>query len=153
MNYDTIDMVIKVLDKNFFWPERYHKVRLIVISDLNELGWKCFKLFKHAGFKVCVIGEKWEWFGFISGYGYLNYPDYAKLYIYSEGTEPLRKEKEYGKLHFPNVNSSLYRLLHLRIHIKYIKELWNNLERMELKFVNAVYQWYRILILKQKTSY
>ncbi len=103
MNYDTIDMVIKVLDKNFFWPERYHKVRLIVISDLNELGWKCFKLFKHAGFKVCVIGEKWEWFGFQSGKGLLDYPDYEKLYIYSEGTEPIREEIEYGKSFYKSV--------------------------------------------------
>jgi len=106
IGYHITMKALTALDNEFILPERYSRVQMVVITDLNELSWKCYKVFINAGYEVCVIGEKWEWFGFISGYGYLNYPDYAKLYIYSEGTEPLRKEKEYGKLHFPNVNSS-----------------------------------------------
>lgn len=107
-SYCSIDTAIKVLEKDFFWPERYHKVRLIVISDLNELGWKCFKLFEKAGFKVCVIGEKWEWFGFQSGKGLLDYPDYEKLYIYAEGTELIREEIEYRKSYYKNVSDCFF---------------------------------------------
>lgn len=43
------------------------------------------------GYPVCVIGEKWEWFGLNQMEGYMEYPEYAKLYIYAEGTEYFRK--------------------------------------------------------------
>lgn len=29
---------------------------------MNELAYRCYKLFEKEGVRVCVIGEKWEWF-------------------------------------------------------------------------------------------
>lgn len=81
---------------------------MIVITDLNEYAWKCYKLFKQAGYAICVIGEKWEWFGFCSGDGYLDYPDYAKMYVYAEGTEVLRNEKEFEKSYYLNVSANFW---------------------------------------------
>ncbi|MBQ3544332.1 MAG: adenylyltransferase/cytidyltransferase family protein [Lachnospiraceae bacterium] len=65
------------------WNER---IELICISDLNEWAWRSYLLFKKMGYPVCVIGEKWEWFGLKQMEGYMEYPEYAKLYIYAEGT-------------------------------------------------------------------
>lgn len=97
VSYDSIEFVLMALkDADVTLPEGFQRVQMAVITDLNELAWRCYGLFKQAGLEVCVIGEKWEWFGFKSGEGYLEYPDYAKLYIYAEGTYILRKEVEQG---------------------------------------------------------
>lgn len=104
--YTEINSALTALEKECVLPEQYSRVQMVVITDLNELGWRCYKLFANAGLAVCVIGEKWEWFGFHSGEGYLKYPDYAKLYLYAEGTEPVREELEHKKSYYPNVLKS-----------------------------------------------
>ena len=54
--------------------KKYQNVKMIVFTDLNEIAWKCYLLFKKMHFEICVVGEKWEWFGFKSGDSYLKYP-------------------------------------------------------------------------------
>lgn len=70
---------------------KYRKIKMVVITDLNELAWRCCKVFKNAGYQVCVIGKKWEWFGYKSSEGYIDYEEDEKLYIYAEGNAFLRQ--------------------------------------------------------------
>ncbi len=74
--------------------KKYQNVKMIVFTDLNEIAWKCYLLFKKMHFEICVVGEKWEWFGFKSGDSYLKYPEFQKLYIYSEGVNFERIQDE-----------------------------------------------------------
>lgn len=81
------------------------KCQQICIMDCNELAWRCYKLFKKMGYPVCVIGEKWTWFGMEQLEGYLDYPEYARLYIYAEGTGYFRDSK-YGDKRNTSVDMS-----------------------------------------------
>ncbi len=74
--------------------EKYQRIQIIVITDLNELAWKCYWLFKKMGYEVCVIGHKWEWFGFKSCDKLLDYPEYAIFHIYAEGTDNTGMDNE-----------------------------------------------------------
>lgn len=103
MIYSAIDEAFAVLERGFFLPGGYGTVQIVVITDLNELAWRCYEIFKDAGFEVCVFGEKWEWFGISNGNGYLKYPEYAKMYIYAEGTASIRAEKWNGTAYYANV--------------------------------------------------
>ncbi len=90
-NYFELESGLAALEKgDFFMPERFRHVQMAVIMDLNELAWRCYKIFLKKGFSVCVIGEAWEWFGLKSGDGYTDYPDYAKMYLFAEGTGVVR---------------------------------------------------------------
>ena len=96
-SYYFIDQKIKLMEKDFekeYFSQKYRRIKLIVITDLNEVAWKCYLAFKKMGFEICVLGDKWEWFGLISGDKYLDYPEFAKLYIYAEGTDCIRVEDE-----------------------------------------------------------
>lgn len=74
----------KALPVSFFdWQE---DCRLICIFDVNELAYRCYKLFLEMGYVVCVLGEKWSWFGIEQLEGFYEYPEYEKFYIYAEGT-------------------------------------------------------------------
>ncbi len=84
----------------------YSGIRMILITDINELAWRCYRIFKKWGYEICVIGDRWEWFGLVSGAGYENCPDYAKFYVYAEGTEMVREEKEYGKSRYKDVREA-----------------------------------------------
>ncbi len=95
--YYQIEEGIKLLGNEYaraYFAEKYFKVQMIVITDLNELAWNCYLLFRKMGYEICVIGEKWEWFNFKSGDKYLDYPEYAKFYIYAEGAGYIRTEDE-----------------------------------------------------------
>lgn len=79
------DCLLSTLEEaDFFLPEKYNKVKMVIITDLNELAWRCYQLFKKKGYKVSVLGEEWEWFGLKSGKGYLDYPNYAKPELFTE---------------------------------------------------------------------
>lgn len=104
--YDEIESSLYALENGkFFMPEKYKRIKMVVITDLNELAWRCYNIFYKKGYVVCVIGEKWEWFGLKSGERYLEFPDYAKLYIYAEGTELIREERVFAKSYYREVSS------------------------------------------------
>lgn len=63
----------------------------IVIWDLNEWAWRCYRLFQREGYPVCCIGEKWEWFGVRNMEGFYDFPDYSRMYVYAEGSACFRK--------------------------------------------------------------
>lgn len=102
--YNTLFNMLSAMEKTVLvLPERYQKIKIIIITDLNELAWKCYKIFVKNGFDICVVGEKWEWFGLKSGENYNYYPDFWKFYIYAEGTKCLREENEWGQSCYDDV--------------------------------------------------
>lgn len=107
VNYEEIISVLDTLESGNAIPalmlEKYKRVQQIVITDLNEIAWRCYNVFQKLGYAVCVVGEKWEWFGLQSGKGYLDYPEFAKLYIYAEGTDFIRKEQKTLLSRYSNV--------------------------------------------------
>lgn len=90
---------------------RYRHVKMFVITDLNELAWLCCQVFRKEGYQVCVVGEKWGWFGEKSGEGYLDYAEFEKLYIYAEGTAFLRKERKFVEHRFGNIKENFGEIL------------------------------------------
>jgi len=78
----------------------YQAIKMMVITDLNEMAFRCYQAFKKVGLEICVIGEKWEWFGLKSGEGYLDYAEFEKFYVYAEGNDFYRKEKRGVKHRF-----------------------------------------------------
>ena len=84
----------------------YQRIKMLVVTDLNEAAWKCKRVFEKEGLKVCVIGEKWEWFGYKSGEGYLDYAEFEKMYLYAEGTNITRRESRGKKVRFNEINSN-----------------------------------------------
>lgn len=101
--YHTIASSIKSMESCGILALKLHKyrhIKMLVITDLNELAWMCCRLFQKEGYQVCVIGEKWEWFGYKSGQGYLECADFQKLYIYAEGSSFLRKERKFFHTRF-----------------------------------------------------
>lgn len=89
-----------------FSEDNYKKLKLLVLTDLNEFAWRIQKIFQREGYCVCVIGEKWEWFGYTSGEGYFDYPEFQKMYIYAEGTEMLRLEQSTSTVRFNDVSKA-----------------------------------------------
>ena len=85
---------------------KYQDIKMLVITDFNELAWRCYHLFKKEGLLLCVIGEKWEWFGFKSHEKYMDYADFQKLYIYAEGTVFKREEKRLCTFKFQNISQN-----------------------------------------------
>ncbi len=106
-NYEEVISVLDTLESGNTIPVlsigRYKRIQMIVITDINEIAWRCCNVFQKLGYVVCVIGEKWKWFGFQSGNGYLDYPEFAKLYIYAEGTDFIRKEQKTSLSRYSNV--------------------------------------------------
>lgn len=93
----------KKQDPLFFISEMYPQIQQVCITDLNEISWHFYQLLKKNNYPVCVVGEKWEWFGIKSFEGYMEYPDYAKLFIYAEGTDNVREERIHEPSLFPPV--------------------------------------------------
>lgn len=85
-----VEMVEGILEENPDIPVSFtdwaKKLKLVCIFDMNELAFLCYKMFKRFGLKVCVIGEKWSWFGIEQMEGFFEYPDYEKMNIYADGT-------------------------------------------------------------------
>ena len=107
--YYYIEDGLKLLKKKeaqAYFSEKYRQVQMIVIMDLNELAWNCYSVFSEMGYDICVIGEKWEWFGIKNKNNYLNYPDHAKFYIYAEGTDFTRIEEGGSHVRFKKVQNS-----------------------------------------------
>lgn len=61
------------------------EIKQFCIYDINECAWNLYITLKNNNFPVCVIGEKWEWFGIKSLEGIYDYPDFAVARIYAEG--------------------------------------------------------------------
>ena len=73
--YYYIEDGLKLLKKKeaqAYFSEKYRQVQMIVIMDLNELAWNCYSVFSEMGYDICVIGEKWEWFGIKNKNNYLS---------------------------------------------------------------------------------
>lgn len=85
---------------------KYRNIKMMVITDLNELAWRVYKIFSKCGYQICVIGEKWEWFGYKSGEGYLDCAEFEKMYLYAEGTDFLREEKQLAVVRYNSVKDS-----------------------------------------------
>lgn len=85
---------------------KYRNIKMMVITDLNELAWRVQKIFLKCGYQVCVIGEKWEWFGYKSGDGYLDYAEFEKLYFYAEGTDFLREAEPFAVARYKKQRAS-----------------------------------------------
>lgn len=106
--YDDIRLGLIAMEKADRLPalegKEYERIRMIVIMDLNEFAWRCYGVLKKHGYQICVIGEKWEWFGLKSGQGYMDYPEYAKCYIYAEGNAFLREENLFSESRYNNVS-------------------------------------------------
>lgn len=130
--YSAMDEAFTVLERGFFLPGDYHRIQIIVITDINELAWRCYEIFKNAGFEVCVFGEKWEWFGIPNGSGYLKYPEYAKMYIYAEGTASIRVEKWNGTAYYANVYDN-FKFLRQIAHYNVKRTLEEEIKRIEEK--------------------
>ena len=58
---------------------------------MNGLAWRVWRLLTELGYKVCTIGEQWEWFGVKTMVGYNEYPAYARMNIYAEGRGMFRE--------------------------------------------------------------
>lgn len=98
-----VSFLEKQQDPLFFISEMYPQIQQVCITDLNEISWRFYQLLKKNNYPVCVVGEKWEWFGIKSFEGYIQYPDYAKLFIYAEGTDNVREERIHEPSLFPPV--------------------------------------------------
>ncbi len=96
MNYEKyLRLIEDHIHDALFIQEIYPQVRSVCIMDCNEYAYRIYQLCRKKELPVCVIGEKWEWFGIPSYEGFLEYPEYEKFYIYAEGVGNVREEKEY----------------------------------------------------------
>lgn len=86
--FREIDMALTGMEKcgvPALQNKKYQYIKMLVIINFNEFAWRCCKLFEKLGYQVCVFGEEWEWFGYESGTGNLDYADFEKMYLYAEG--------------------------------------------------------------------
>ena len=74
--------------------EIFPKIQQFFIMDINQWAFNLYQILKEYNFPVCVVGEKWEWFGIQTMEGYYDYPEFAKFYLYAEGSNFVR---EYGR--------------------------------------------------------
>lgn len=94
---------------------KYRNVRMMVITDLNELAWRVKEIFSKYGYQVCVLGEKWEWFGYKSGDGYLDCAEFEKMYLYAEGTDFMREAKRLSAVRYNDVKASFVGIRNIMI--------------------------------------
>lgn len=115
--YLDVNGCLNSMEKNGMPPAlgfpKYRNIRMLVITDLNELAWRVRKIFLENGYQVCVLGEKWEWFGCKSGEGYLECAEFEKLYLYAEGTDFLREPKRLMTVNYNNVEDSFKGIVEL----------------------------------------
>lgn len=118
-NYIVAEGALCALENgDFFIPEKYKNIHMIVITDLNELSWRCYWLFKNMGYDVSLVGDKWEWFGLKSDKSDMEYAECSKLYIYSEGTS----EKK-GDINVQNYFSDIWEIAMENMKSVYVKEI------------------------------
>ena len=93
------------LDDALFLQEIWPSVEQVCITDCNEWAFRIYQLCLRKQIPVCLIGEKWEWFGQRTCEGIYEYPDYAKFYIYAEGHKVTRGTDGLLNYHGENVIS------------------------------------------------
>lgn len=71
-----------------FFSDVYPKVRGVRIYNLNEWGYRFYKIMKNCGYQVQTLGEKWEvLFPGITCGEEIPVPETALMNVYAEGTE------------------------------------------------------------------
>lgn len=97
--YYEFEVALKAFENADYIPvalqEIYPKMQQVCIMDINEFAYRLYRILDKYNVPVCVIGEKWGWFCIEPFNGYSDYPDFARLYIYAEGTGLTREEKEH----------------------------------------------------------
>ena len=66
--------------------------KIICIVDFNEWAFRLYNALRRLGVNVCVIGEKWEWFGISQKENLNNYMEWEVFYFYAEGKVNNKKQ-------------------------------------------------------------
>ena len=116
-NYAEIYSVIETMKKGKKIPalslEKYKRIQLIVLNDFNEIAYRSYQMFSKLDIPVYVKGEKWAWFGIENIYSEADYPEYAKIYIYAEGTEFIRTEQKLPMSRYNYVANNFFILVQM----------------------------------------
>lgn len=88
MVYNILSALEKILPERFF-REVYPKIKKVVIYNLNEFGYRFYKVMQKCGYCMEAVGEKWE----LLFPGEKNnimqqesIPESCTIFVYSEGT-------------------------------------------------------------------
>lgn len=107
INYEEVYSILDTMENggriSALSMGEYKRIQMIVLMDLNEVAWRCYYVFQKLGYEVYTSGEKWNWFGIKNQCRESDYPEFAKLYIYAEGTAFVRSEQKSSLSRYQNV--------------------------------------------------
>lgn len=156
-NYKSYEYALKTMETRIrdwvFIQETYPQVKQVCIMDCNEYAYRIYQLCRKRELPVCVIGEKWEWFGISSYEGFLEYPEYEKFYIYAEGTANVREEKEYQGYAYVGRAFHFLREIETKNVMKAKRELSDELKRKGTTICEVVIPSDEKVLEKTKTEY
>lgn len=92
--YGALSQIEKSENLPFLFEGIYPRVQQVCIYECNEYAYRLYRILKKYDIPVCVIGEKWNWFGIENFEGFFDYPDYARMNIYAEGTKLVSERDE-----------------------------------------------------------
>jgi len=117
-------------------------INAVVIFGFNEYAFHLYRILHRSGIKTYVWGKMWGFFGIINDRE--DFQDFELLYVYSEGTELVRKENlllEPSRYTSPVANLIIINKLAWAVYDKCKMDRIKELSEKGIKCINVMIPW------------